>query len=569
MRTAPRVFSYLTFPILALSLVACQDDHSLGPASVASQVVNRGPAGGELARFPELVERIKEVRLDPALFPPEEPDAELIDRVRRADGIVHIGFKSPAAATSRRTGIVPAMSRGEALSYRQMLEARGAVLLQTLRNSSTVFARIPPELAPQLRRLPFVNFLVPESFGMPGQAPPAQDTGWGAKLIGAPWVWYNTSMAGQWATITILDTGVDSVHRWNMSLDGPENLFLDCLYVGTIGDSCYQEGNVHGSHVAGIASARNNDVGVIGIAFNPYQFASVRVCNGAVGCPWSALIVGLDWTTSNGYARQIVNISIQGCAGSPALVEAVARSYGAGNLIVSIAGNTTFSCGGEVGATGVTYPGRYPSVVAVSGSLPNDAFAIPNSPPCTGGSRFGPEVDLAAPFWANSMVENGEWDVFCGTSMAAPVVAGVAAMLWTRNTSWSAFDVWLALCNSAVKGLGDASHFGCGRVSAYNALQPPPPPPPPSLFVSISGADPVPPYATCNYIGGASGGTEPYTFEWSVDGNPAGNGSNVLSWTNSGSGFFVSLSVRDANGVGGASGMSVMVDPNTTSCFDQ
>ena len=95
---------------------------------------------------------------------------------------------------------------------------------------------------------------------------------------------------------------------------------------------------------------------------------------------------------------------------------------------------------------------------------------------------------------------------------------------------------------------------------------PPPPPPPPSVSVTISGPSPVPAYASCPYIGGASGGADPYSYSWSVDGAPAGDGSNLIYYSNSGTSFTVTLTVTDANGLSGSTAMSVSVDPNLTSC---
>ena len=369
------------------------------------------------------------------------------------------------------------MSRAAALGYRGELQARGAELLQTFRNSSAVVARIPAELAPELRRLSFVNYVEAESFGHAGQSS-AQDTSWGVHLIGAPTVWSSTNITGQNAHITILDTGVDSVHRWNLARDGPADIGLDCLYVGTVANTCYQE-YTHGSHVAGIANARNNDTGTIGVAYAASGFSSVRICAANGACSQSAMATALDWTTSNGYARQIVNVSIQSCTVNSTIAEAVARSISDGNIVVAIAGNTTYEGTSplcvetEVGSTGVTWPGRYPDVLTVSGSLPGDAFAAPNTPPCIAGSRYGPQVELAAPFWTtNAMSVGGQWEVdeVCGTSYAAPVVVAVAALVWSYYPTWTASNVRCHLCNTAVQNLGDADHFGCGRVSAYNAI---------------------------------------------------------------------------------------------------
>jgi len=86
------------------------------------------------------------------------------------------------------------------------------------------------------------------------------------------------------------------------------------------------------------------------------------------------------------------------------------------------------------------------------------------------------------------------------------------------------------------------------------------------VSVTISGPSPVPAYASCPYIGGASGGADPYSYSWSVDGAPAGDGSNLIYYSNSGTSFTVTLTVTDANGLSGSTAIGVSVDPNLTSC---
>ena len=132
-----------------------------------------------------------------------------------------------------------------------------------------------------------------------------------------------------------------------------------------------------------------------------------------------------------------------------------------------------------MGATGVTYPGRYPEVIAVSGTDLGYGFAS-----AFPGSRYGPQVTPSAPFYVQSMRVAGTINPYwSGTSFAAPAVSAVAALVWSANPSWTAAMVRSRLMASAVD-LGPAGwdqQCGNGRVSAVNAVQPP-------FTVSISGA---------------------------------------------------------------------------------
>ncbi|MBI2796313.1 MAG: S8 family serine peptidase [Gemmatimonadetes bacterium] len=190
----------------------------------------------------------------------------------------------------------------------------------------------------------------------------------------------------------------------------------------------------------------------------------------------------------------MVNIGIQDCTYDLGVDEAVARAQAAGILVVSIAGNLDLECPPQVypwtdspGAHGVTYPGKYQGVITVSGTDVNDTFAAggtycPNST-FRDGSRHGPQVTVAAPFWSYGMREGGTWHCGKGTSFAAPAVAGVLALIWTAYPSWPASAVRENLITAAVDMGGNRhdEYRGYGRVSAWRFFSTVPP------TVTISG----------------------------------------------------------------------------------
>lgn len=79
-------------------------------------------------------------------------------------------------------------------------------------------------------------------------------------------------------------------------------------------------------------------------------------------------------------------------------------------------------------------------------------------------------------------------------------------------------------------------------------MKPPPPPPPPGFSASISGTSSIAQGASCNWGVAVTGGAAPYSFEWTVNGNPEGDGSESLNYTNNGSAFTIAVTVTDQNG---------------------
>ncbi len=235
--------------------------------------------------------------------------------------------------------------------------------------------------------------------------------------------------------------------------------------------------------------------------------------------------------------------------------------------------------------TGVIYPARYSQVMAVSGTLEDDAFAVapPNPGPyppsngggctadrpcgvpdwCFSGSRSGSQVAIAAPFYAYSLWTNGSTRGLCGTSMSAPYVTGVAALVWSRNQGLTAAQVRGRLQSTAVP-YSPPSEYGSGRVDAvYAVYNLQPPAPPPSVSVTIAGASMAPARHYCTWTAGAYGGTDPYSYSWTLNGAPAGNGSDTLSVTTPSSNFTITATAIDANGYSGISGLTVRIGGGT------
>jgi hypothetical protein len=531
------------------------DDPTHAPAERIAGSAAAGPmigADGAVNRFPQLADSIRELRFDPAKDPmsPEGDDPSLIEAVRRVGGRVAIGLKPVGAAPTRITGIYPAMSRAEALQRRVEIEERGARIVRTFRHSATVVVEIAPDSVVPIRKLGFVNYVAPIEVLELAQGPPVQDTSWGAKRVGAPLAWYYFSNWGQYSNITILDTGVDEDHLTAGDGDGPESVYPgDCLYVSGYFTSCYDD-QPHGAHVAGIIASRNNAYGMVGIAYAPGRVASVKVCGPtAGGCPPEAVASALDWTVGNGRPRQVVNMSLGGPDDDPFIREFSLASATAGNLLIAAAGNNP----NQWGVTSVYYPARYSWVMAVSGVLEDDTFPQAASFLCLNeqgagyvGSNSGPEVEATAPFWARSMKLDGTYGIDCGTSMATPVVSAIAAMVWTRNTSWTAQQVRNRINGTAIDlwPPGRDNQFGYGRVNAYYALWDQPP----TYTATIAGASEVQPYAMCSWSVSTNLPSPPLTYAWWVDGVQQSGGSEWFTWTAGTASFTLMVRVTNSQG---------------------
>jgi subtilisin family serine protease len=135
----------------------------------------------------------------------------------------------------------------------------------------------------------------------------------------------------------------------------------------------------------------------------------VRVLSRDGAAPWARVAAGIVWAVEHG--ARVVNVSIAGTGGSPELRRAILFAARNDVLVVAAAGNA--------GDTQPAYPAAYPGVVAVAAE---DA----------GGALFdwssrGPWIDLAAPGCAH-VATGGVDAVACGTSFAAPLAAGIAAL---------------------------------------------------------------------------------------------------------------------------------------------
>lgn len=233
--------------------------------------------------------------------------------------------------------------------------------------------------------------------------------------------------------IAILDTGIDTTHP-DLRVVGGARFAPSWSFFCSSGAGSFADDNGHGTHVAGIAAARDNNIGVVGVAPGARLWA-VKVLGANGSAPLSCVIRGVDWVTANAGTIEVANMSLGG-GSSSALCTAIANSVAAGVIYAVAAGN-------EATNAQNSSPANCDSVITVSaiadfdgqpGGLTDQTVVFST---CTETeddsfacfSNFGSKVDIAAP-GVNilSTYKGGGYAIGSGTSMASPHVAGAVAL---------------------------------------------------------------------------------------------------------------------------------------------
>lgn len=206
----------------------------------------------------------------------------------------------------------------------------------------------------------------------------------------------------------ILDTGIDLDHP-DLNVDASRgfNAFTSGRDAKSLDD-----GNGHGSHVAGTIAAINNDLGVVGVAPGA-TVIPVKVLDSRGSGSYSGVIAGVDYVAANGNSGDVANLSLGGPV-SEALDQAVQNAASKGIKFALAAGNESTDANNSS-------PARVngPNIYTISAMDSNDVWAY--------FSNYGnPPVDYAAPGVAvKSTWKNGAYNTISGTSMASPHAAGV------------------------------------------------------------------------------------------------------------------------------------------------
>ncbi len=329
-------------------------------------------------------------------------------------------------------------------------------------------------LAAELNRLDEIDYAAPDckvSGGFVPNDPYYNDPTkvYGPQMINAAAAWDYGFGSG--VVVAVLDSGISMTH--------PEfsgRILPGWNFVANPDNNNPQDDHGHGTHVTGIAlAAINNGVGIAGMA-GQASILPVKVLDSTNNGYWSDVISGIIWAVDQG--ADVINMSLSGTVGDPGLPAALQYAVAHDVLIVAAMGNSA--------GTTPEYPSYYNETFAVGATTSADVrWSL---------SNYGNHMDVVAPgatvyssLWTAS--NPNTYGFKSGTSMAAPHVAGLAALIRASRPDLTLWDVRAIIEQTAVdKGTpGFDIEYAWGRVNAGAAL---------ALAQTYTNATPTPPSAT-------------------------------------------------------------------------
>ncbi|MCK8816369.1 S8 family peptidase [Natroniella sulfidigena] len=295
------------------------------------------------------------------------------------------------------------------------------------------------------------------------------DKQWHYSAVSLPETWYKTTGSKD-VTVAVLDTGIDVNHP---DLNG---LVIDGKNFTSDAEDDFYDRNGHGTHVAGSIGALANDQGVVGVNWEVSLLSAKVLADNGSGSNLSTA-QGVKWAVDNG--ADIINLSLGSPFPSATVKEAIDYAYQKDVTVIAAAGN-----GGNdrVGDPDLKYPAQFETVISVG--------AVDQNLELTSFSNYGRELDFVAPgqhiystvpygryldSYLEEVVED-EYVRLSGTSMAAPHVAGVAALILAEEPDLTPEEIKERLQRTAQDlgaedvGRGWDFKYGYGLVNAHAAV---------------------------------------------------------------------------------------------------
>lgn len=337
-------------------------------------------------------------------FPGTQPEeVELPEQAQRDEVLIRF---TPDSSTGERNAFI-----GQIGGARETLDELDTVLV-TLRPGITI--EDIPDSPIVISLEPNYVLGVAQLGGTP--ADPRYTDQWALPVVGLPAAWRGLPPAPTRVTVAVIDSGICVEHP---DLQGRTVAGFDFVER----DNDPQDEYGHGCQVAGVIAANANTIGIAGVA--PHvQIMPLRVLDDRGLGGYALISEAVIYAVDNG--ADIINMSLAGPFYSQILDDAIRYALDNGATVIGAAGNG--------GLQGAWFPAAFPGVIGVGSidpSLGRSAF-----------SNFGTNVDLYAP--GSDILTtspNGDYELTSGTSLAAPIVSGLAALslaydqpLFTSNT---------------------------------------------------------------------------------------------------------------------------------------